>query len=461
MLSLFYRVFKGYYSGQVRGFLKLLPIFSLFSSRARRFERRLKDVWDYSHNDGLFSQNKNSTCKVKYNGSVLFCIHSSGCFHPSGYASRTIALLQALKRKEVDPVVAIRPGYPWDLKGAERFAKTDLIEYQGIPFHLFPNAKSTLRSPESEYINSYSRLLVELANNSTASIVHASSNYLNGSAAALASKKLGVPSIYEVRGLWHLTRAFYNQRYKDSEHYHYCEKREVDTCRGVDHVIALSDGLKEWLVQRGVVDTKISVVGNATFLPDWSLATDDTVHMLRRKYGLSPGVPVLGYLGSLVEYEGLDILIRLLASTIPARRPYLLLVGGGRQKKTLENLANSLSLSRWVIFSGPVEKVVVSAHYRLMDLVALPRRESPLTNIVPPIKPFEVVAHRRPLIVSPSVANALGSTLSGGYSVVDFHQVGTMDELIGFAELDLKFAMVPTWDNRADQILQVYRSLSA
>ena len=95
-------------------------------------------------------------------------------------------------------------------------------------------------------------------------MIHAASNYLNGAAAAAAGRASGITTIYEVRGLWHLTRAFSEPGYDRTEHYRYCERREVAACAAVDHVITLSGGLRRWLIERGIPETKISVVGNAT-----------------------------------------------------------------------------------------------------------------------------------------------------------------------------------------------------
>ena len=50
-------------------------------------------------------------------------------------------------------------------------------------------------------------------------IIHSASNFVVGIAGAKAAKALGIPSIYEIRGFWHLTQSTKRQGYEGSDHY--------------------------------------------------------------------------------------------------------------------------------------------------------------------------------------------------------------------------------------------------
>jgi glycosyltransferase involved in cell wall biosynthesis len=395
---------------------------------------------------------------LPFNGRVLFALHSCGAFDPSGYASRSVALISALVARGVMPIITIRPGYPWDLANHRNTPKCAEVHHGGLRFQLVPDADATIHRPESIYIDTYARHLIQLALAHDVSIIHAASNYLNGTAAAQAGRTLGITSIYEVRGLWHLTRAFGKPGYAKTEHYRYCEMREIAACQQVDHVITLSDGLRQWLIERSIAANKISVVGNAAhLLPSVPCASVLSGTAVRERLGIPASAKVIGYLGTLVEYEGLDILLYAHARTPEAHRPYLLFVGSGKHEVVLRKLAKTLGTRSKVIFAGRVSADQVSAHYAAMDALILPRRDDILTRLVPAIKPFEILAHGRILFVSPPLAQALGDTLPDGYAVIDLESLDRLDSLLTAdvaAQIDIA---VPTWDDRAEEVLALYR----
>jgi glycosyltransferase involved in cell wall biosynthesis len=445
--------------GEIRRPLRLLRFGYLGVSESRILKYRLADMVNFL--DGMIPLPKcEPTVGLRpFNQKVLCVFHSCGAYDPSGYATRSVSLTSQLRALGIDVFSAVRPGYPWDLSKHRQKKKLELISYQGIEFKLFPYSPVTLHSPESEYIESYANQLCDYAIAKDVSIIHAASNYLNGSAAAIAGQKLGIPSIYELRGLWHITRAFSEPSYQESEHYLYVEKREVEACKAVDWVITLSGAMAEWLVERGVPANRIRVVGNATFSPKHVEKAQR--NLLRERLDIPAYACVIGYLGSIVEYEGLDSLIQALARTEISDRPYLLIVGSGKYETTLKQMVLALALERHVVFAGRVAPEAVSGWYFAMDAIALPRKNHLLTRLVPAIKPFEVMAHHRPLLISRPLATALGDTLPNeGFMVVDFDQVSSLRALTDSLDLDNNKCSVPTWTDRAAEVIKVYQFAS-
>ena len=82
-------------------------------------------------------------------------------------------------------------------------------------------------------------------------------------AGAKAAKALGIPSIYEIRGFWHLTQSTKRQGYEGSDHYNLTERLEIETAKASDHVFTITKALKNILVENGVSAEKISVLPNA------------------------------------------------------------------------------------------------------------------------------------------------------------------------------------------------------
>jgi glycosyltransferase involved in cell wall biosynthesis len=358
-------------------------------------------------------------------------------------------------------VITTRPGYPWDLPGHHRVHKALGVDHAGLHFLLAPAPTFGLRDPDSRYIAGYAARLQDLAEAHGVSVIHAASNYLNGAAAAQAGQRSGFASVYEVRGLWHLTRAFLEPGYANTEHFRYCEQREVAACEEVDHVVTISPGLQDWLIERGIPPDKITIIGNAAPACDGTDAPYDATaaQEVRRRYGIAQDARVVGYLGSLVAYEGIDSLLRAHARTPPARRPHLLIVGSGSCERALRRLARQLGTLPNVVFAGHVAADLVAGHFQAMDAVFLPRKDDPLTRLVPALKPFEALAQRRPVFVSPALAQALGSTLAGGYHVLDLDAVDDLRQVLDDSDPVHLDVQVPTRDDRAHALTLLYERL--
>jgi glycosyltransferase involved in cell wall biosynthesis len=458
------RVVRNVRSGDIRKPLAALDRSAFGLTDAVRLRERLADMLafcDGRGTDGARRESPPASAPPAFNRRVLFALHNCGAFDPSGYASRSVALIDALGRQGVQAVITTRPGYPWDLAGRQHLTKAAGVDHRGLHFLLDPDPPFGLRDPDTRYIDSYAARLQRLAEGHGASVIHAASNYLNGAAAALAGRRAGLPSVYEVRGLWHLTRAFLEPGYGDTDHFRYCEQREVAACEEVDHVVTISPGLQGWLMERGIPADKISIIGNAAPPRTGTDAhAGATVgYEVRRRYGIARDAHVVGYLGSLVAYEGIDTLLRAHARTPPGRRPHLLIVGSGSHEKALRHLARELGTLPKVVFAGHVAADLVASHFEAMDAVFLPRKDDQLTRLVPALKPFEALAQRRPVFVSPALAQALGSTLVGGYHVLDLDTVDDLCKVLEQSDPVHLDARVPTWDDRAHALTRLYEQL--
>jgi D-inositol-3-phosphate glycosyltransferase len=223
-------------------------------------------------------------------------------------------------------------------------------------------------------------------------------------------------------------------------------------------VITLSGGLRQWLVDRGVPAEKISIVGNAAPALDGAGRPDASAALaVRAKHRIPAEAKVIGYLGAIVAYEGLDALISAHARTPAAERPYLLIAGSGAQEPMLRKLVSRLGTVSRVVFAGRVTPDQVAAYYAASDAVVLPRRDDILTRLVPALKPFEVLGYGRPLFVSPVLAQALADTLPAGYDILDVDAVDRLDLL--FESRPPLAVNVPTWNQRGAQLLSLYRAL--
>jgi len=326
-----------------------------------------------------------------FNGRVLFVVHSTPSYEHNGYAVRSCQIVRAMTDAGVEMSLVARFGYPWDLPGRFQYPNCGISEYQELRFHHMRDPALLISTSDEAYLERYSAYLEGLADRFGCSVIHSNSNFLNGIAGARAARARGCMAVYEMRGLWHVTRTSSNMAYGHTEHYRYCERMELEAAMVSDRVIVISTPLKDWLVERGVAESKIWVIGNA--------ADVGRVRVLERPHW--EGSFRLGYIGSLVAYEGLDVLLHAMRLLHDSGVSVTLeIAGDGPDRSRLLAVRDSLKLQDDVRFLGRVPAECVADLYARMDACPLPRRRLPVTELVPPLKPFEVMAYGVPVVAS-------------------------------------------------------------
>lgn len=333
-------------------------------------------------------------------GRVMYCAHSTGQFNSNGYSTRTAGLVAGLKAHDEDVIVVARPGYPWDVKtdvptpGRHRFEQ----EISGVT-HIFNPGPSWTKDRVDHYLTESADIFVREAQRSRAAVIHAASNHITALPALMAARRLGIPFIYEVRGLWEITELSNKPGWADSDRYRLAVQLETVVAREADAVFAITSQVADELVRRGVEPSAVTLLPN-------SVDTDTFKPMppavsLRRKLGLADDSVVIGYAGSLVAYEGVADLLaatRLVADQgLDAR---LVVVGDGKQLAELKEMAAGLGIQDRVVFSGRVPATSVPDYVSLFDIMPCPRRRLPVTEMVSPLKPLEAMASGKALILS-------------------------------------------------------------
>ena len=71
-------------------------------------------------------------------------------------------------------------------------------------------------------------------------IIHAASNHVNALPALLAARNLGIPFIYEVRGLWELTEAASRKDWENTERFALARQLETLVAKKANAVFTLN-----------------------------------------------------------------------------------------------------------------------------------------------------------------------------------------------------------------------------
>ncbi len=302
----------------------------------------------------------------------------------SGYTFRTRAILKA------------QEGLGWQVRGVTGLRHVapgpDVEQAEGLTFH---RTRGAAGGPplvrEWREVALLTDRIVDVARQWQPDVLHAHSPALDGLAAVQAGRKLGLPVVYEIRAFWEDAAVGNGTGRAGSLKYNLTRALEDEVVRSADHVVTICQGLKDDLVARGYAADAITLMPNGVDLALFGnpVAPDPA---LRQDLDLGNG-PVIGFIGSFYDYEGLDDLIAampLLLERQPQAR--LLLVGGGPVADALHAQARASSAAHAIRFVGRVPHDQVERYYALADIMAYPRKAGRLTDLVTPLKPLEAMA---------------------------------------------------------------------
>ena len=293
------------------------------------------------------------------NYKILYFVYNSLPYHSKGYALRTQGIMTAVNRcssAQFTVEAVSRLAYPHDI--VKDLDSTKIISKETVNSQIYHRLPSDIRKSNVSYllyIQEYAKAIIELAKKEKPFLLHTCSNFSHALGVINAAKYLGVPSIYEIRGLWEVTAISNNPVLVGSDSYKLQAHLETEAALQADIVITITEALKKEMVRRGVPVNKITVIPNA--VDTNSLKPLDKNLKLINKYNLHDKV-VIGYIGSFVEYEGLDDLISVIQKLIIERKLVnfiVLLVGSGIKLQSLHEKVSALNLSSYFIFTGEVE----------------------------------------------------------------------------------------------------------
>ncbi len=329
---------------------------------------------------------------------VMYVVASSLPYHTTGYTARTHGLLQAIESTGWAVRCVSRPGYPWDRTDALDAASAGLKHVDGIHYEAVQGLNRR-KVPLDQYIEKAAQAIEKKALELRPAVIHAASNYEAALPALIAARRLGIPFIYEVRGLWEYTSASRIAEWESTERFALDRNLESLVATHADRVLTLTGALRDELVERGVDSQRITLAPNAVN-PDLFLPAQKDAS-LTQELGLEDATFVIGYVGSIVGYEGLDDLVTAFAQVLEYQpQSRLLIVGDGNAFVSLQRQAQSLGLEDKIRFTGKVSFNEVARYYSLLDVIALPRKLFKVCQLVSPLKPVEAMAMGIPLVVS-------------------------------------------------------------
>lgn len=343
-------------------------------------------------------------------GPVLHFVGKALPEKQTGYTVRTRYTTEALTAGGTDCVIAVQVG------GNHEEGLEDELEHTvgGVRTVLLsgPSRKNVLRS---EWMSNNAEKLYALVTKIRPSVIHAHSDFTNGAIATHVGRATGVPVVYEARGFWEetwLSRIAKAQGWEDTdlhmrmygapELYELRRQSERRVRERADRVITLAETMKSFILEEspgGAIESRnISLARNAVDPNDFPPPAGPS--SARGLLGIDNNQVVIGYISSIVEYEGIETLLdgyKKLSDN--HENVHLLIVGDGPYLNHLKTQSEKNKIPN-VIFTGRIPHEDVLAYYHAIDIFVVPRRKTRVTELVTPLKPFEAFSTGRAVVMS-------------------------------------------------------------
>ncbi|HAG27961.1 MAG TPA: glycosyl transferase group 1, partial [Alteromonas macleodii] len=326
---------------------------------------------------------------------VAYVVSHGKSYASNGYAIRTHGIAAALNKQGFDALCFVRPGRPWDFGAKKKFAELQK-EVEGVTYIHSPWENFVVPKDVLERIKVMALKFEELFRIYRPEIVLAASNYEVAFPAYIAAKKLGLPFHYEVRGFWEISRLSRDPNWENSDGYYEQVELESFLVSHADKLYTLNNAMVQELVRRGADKRSISLVPNAA--PTVSNNEINNIKLRSELFDDKADTFLLGYVGALTDYEGLDTLLQAIAS-LKDEKVKLLVVGGNnpvndsdKHDEVLEKLkkqAIEFGLQNQVVFTGRVAHDKVGDYIRAVDACVVPRKPDVVCELVSALKPLE------------------------------------------------------------------------
>lgn len=314
----------------------------------------------------------------------------------SGYTFRSRAILREQRKLGWTTAHLTSPKHN-QAKPEEPGWAPPFEEVDGLPFHRCGLSTGWLsRLPvlnQFAVIKDLSKRLDEVIAQEKPDLIQAHSPALNAIAAILAGRRAGIPVVYEIRAFWEDAAVSHGTSREGGLRYRMTRAMETWAVKHADGVTCICEGIRGDLIERGIPAEKITIIPNAVDVENFEpVGPRDSE--LEQQLGLV-GKPVIGFIGSFYDYEGLELLLEAVpALLVGLPDVQVLMVGGGPVESKMRELVERLGIGERVHFTGRVPHDLVHRYYSLVDISVYPRKSMRITNLVTPLKPLEAMAQK-------------------------------------------------------------------
>jgi starch synthase len=228
--------------------------------------------------------------------------------------------------------------------------------------------------------------------------------WILASGGLMASKKMGIPIIYEVNG--DIVEE-YTQQGLSLSRLQWAVIHLVTRLmfENAGQVITVSHTLKSKTIRRWRLrKDNVTAIENGALVDLFDYSDQEVVSSIRAKYGLNGNSSII-FVGTFKPWHGLDLLVESFGQVVTSHPDSkLLLVGDGPLRKEIETQVERLNLKENVIFTGLVQHQEVPILLNAADIAVLNPKVSRASVSQSPLKLFEYMASGK-AIIAPSIPN--------------------------------------------------------
>lgn len=404
---------------------------------------------------------------------IAYCLHNSRPYSQGGYANRSHSIAKAVLKKGLKLDIYPRPGFPSDSQSSHE-KPNGLQTVENVDYY-FENGFGR-RGRAYDYINDASAYFERVFRLHNIGIVHAATNFWTSLPAAIAARRLGLPFIYEVRSFWNITREARSPGFAKTPQARRDDSLERIVLALADEILTLNHAMRDYIVEKGIDPRRITIVRNSVDSDQFFPAQPNPE--FATQYGIKECDIVIGYMGAMLYYEGLDILIEAIAPLVRENKKIRLLIVGGNAQKykdpssieyaLLQQIKN-YQVENQITLADRVSPHLAQDIYSLFDVCIYPRRACEVCELVSPLKPLEAMAAGKTVI---------GSSVGGLKDMIYNQHTGLIfeKENIDLLRATVKQAIEDealrkrlgtaarqfvqakrNWANAADQVANVYK----
>jgi glycosyltransferase involved in cell wall biosynthesis len=240
---------------------------------------------------------------------------------------------------------------------------------------------------------------------------------------------------------------------------------ERRTWRAADLVLPVSQVLAEIVQEAGVPAERVVVIPNGIDDENFHSSCSEEA---KQALGLQDKT-VLGFVGFIREWHGLDDVLYLLSDPRCPPNVHLLVVGDGPALQDLKFIAEGLEVSEHVTFTGLVDRERLAWHISAFDIALQPKA----VGYASPLKIFEYMAAGK-AIAAPDQANIREIVVDGESAllfdsgdaaafreaVLDLARDKSLRERLGARARSAILERRYTWDENARRISALYARLT-
>ena len=220
-----------------------------------------------------------------------------------------------------------------------------------------------------------------------------------GFALAEAKQRLGYNTLFEVNGLPSIELKYHYPGLAEGDLMTKIREQELATLAWSDVIICPSQVTRAFLASLGVPRGKIQVIPNGYNPRHFEVTTPPS-----SEESAVSTAPVILYIGTLADWQGLNLLIDSMPEILAGHPAHLRIIGRGRsrQRKALLKQARKLGLDDHISVEPPVPHHEIASVIMRADICIAPLgyNDRNVTQGCCPIKVIEYMGARKPIIAA-------------------------------------------------------------